>query len=126
MKLPARATQRFGAAAAVILTLALFRHGGQPQAGQVFQGVFHWLAHLGAYAVIAVAFCYALPRQHWLIAAAIVAAIGIAHEYYEIEAHAHSFESLDALVNAIGSACGAYITNRFTRRRDTATIPKAD
>lgn len=111
---------RNAAISAVILTLGLFVIGGRPEAGQVFQGIYHWLAHLGAYGLIAVAYCLALPRLAWPFIAAMVAGIGAVHEFYEITAHSHDYEYLDALVNGIGATIGALIGWAILRRRTNA------
>lgn len=105
-----------------MLTIGLFVIGGKPEAGQVFKGVFHWLAHLGAYGLIAAVYCFALPRLTWPYIALIVAGIGGVHEFYEITAHGHEFEYLDAAVNGIGASIGAFIGCAVLRRR-TETEP---
>ena len=76
----------------------------------------HWVAHLGTYAVIAAAYAYAFPRLGILGVAAIVAGIGVAHEYYEISAHAHEFETLDAAVNSLGALAGSLAARRLMPR----------
>jgi VanZ family protein len=96
-----------GAFAAIGLTIGLFVVGGRPEAGQIFKGHWHWVAHLLIYALIACAYGLALPRLDILSVAAIVAAIGGFHEFYEIEAHGHDFETADLLVNAAGALIGA-------------------
>jgi VanZ family protein len=101
--------QRPAAALAVALTLGLFVVGGRPEAGQVFQGNLHWLAHLGSYALIALTYALAWPRLGVLAVAGIVAAIGGIHETYEITAHGHDFEIADALVNAAGALLGSLL-----------------
>jgi hypothetical protein len=96
-----------GAFAAIGLTIGLFVVGGRPEAGQIFKGHWHWVAHLLSYALIACAYGLALPRFGILSVAAIVAAIGGIHEFYEIEAHGHDFETADLLVNAAGALFGS-------------------
>lgn len=95
------------AAVAALLTLVLFIVGGRPDAGQDFQGVYHWLAHLGAYWLIAIAYGFALPRLAWPWVGLIVAGIGAIHEVYEITAHHHAMEYADAGINALGAFLGA-------------------
>jgi hypothetical protein len=99
----------FSAAVAIGLTIGLFLVGGRPEAGQIFKGNWHWVAHLSSYALIALAYALALPRFGILTVAAIVAAIGGIHEFYEIEAHGHDFETADFLVNASGSLLGSLL-----------------
>jgi VanZ family protein len=109
--------QRFAAVAAVVLTTALFVIGGRPEAGQVFKGPWHFIAHFGTYAVIAVAYLMAWPRLNFLACAALVAAIGAIHEAYEIEAHGHGFEVADAIVNGAGALFGAFLARWQLRKR---------
>ena len=93
--------------AAVVLTLALFVVGGRPNAGQEFQGVYHWLAHLNTYWLIAVVYGFALPRLAWPLVGLIVACIGATHEFYEITTHHHEMEYADVGINALGAWLGA-------------------
>jgi VanZ family protein len=102
-------SRQFSAIAAIGLTIGLFVVGGRPEAGQVFKGNWHWAAHLLSYALIALAYALALPRISVFSVAAIVAAIGGIHEFYEIEAHGHDFETPDLLVNATGALLGSML-----------------
>ena len=95
--------------AGIALTVGLFVVGGRPEAGQVFKGNWHWVAHVISYALIALAYALALPRLGVLYVAAIVAAIGGIHEIYEIEKHGHDFETADLLVNALGALLGSLL-----------------
>jgi glycine/D-amino acid oxidase-like deaminating enzyme len=100
---------RLSAIAATGLTIGLFVVGGRPEAGQVFTGNAHWVAHLLSYAVIALAYALAMPRLGVLSVMAIVAAVGGIHEVYEIDAHGHPFETVDFLVNAAGAWLGSLL-----------------
>ncbi|HQW20400.1 MAG TPA: hypothetical protein PLI90_06980 [Rhodocyclaceae bacterium] len=102
--------------AAVALTLALFAVGGRPNAGQAFQGMYHWLAHLGIYWLIAVVYGFALPRLAWPLVGLIVAGIGATHEFYEITAHHHEMEYADAGINALGAFLGALARPSLSRQ----------
>ena len=93
--------------AAVALTLALFAVGGRPNAGQAFQGMYHWLAHLGIYWLIAVVYGFALPRLAWPLVGLIVAGIGATHEFYEYA---------DAGINALGAFLGALARPSLSRQ----------
>jgi VanZ family protein len=103
----------FFAAAAIVLTVGLFVVGGRPEAGQIFKGNWHWVAHLFSYALIALAYALALPGFGWLYVAAMVAMIGGIHEFYEIQAHGHDFETADLLVNATGALLGSLLRRAF-------------
>ena len=97
---------RIARTAAVLLTLGLFTIGSVPATGQAFPGALHWVAHLGAYALIACAFGLGWPLRPAALVAAFVAAIGAIHEGSEIFTHSHVFETADAIVNAIGALIG--------------------
>lgn len=100
----------------VALTLGLFIVGGRPEAGQIFHGVYHWLAHLGAYWLIAVVYGFALPRLAWPWVGLIVAGIGGIHEFYEITAHHHPIEYADVGINALGAFLGALARPSLSRQ----------
>jgi VanZ family protein len=102
-------SRQFSAIAAIGLTIGLFVVGGRPEAGHIFKGNWHWVAHLFSYALIASAYALALPGLGMLSVAGIVAAIGGVHEFYEIEAHGHDFETVDVLVNAAGALLGSLL-----------------
>ena len=108
---------------AALLTLGLFVVGGNPEASRLFPGPSHWIAHLGAYALIAAAYARALPRLATLAVAALVALIGIAHEYYEIQSHSHGFEYSDAIVNGLGALVGSLAARGEMRQRPTLGEP---
>ncbi len=101
--------QSVASVSAVVLTLVLFVVGGQPEAGQAFSGIYHVIAHLGVYGLIAIAYGYAFPRAPWLAVALLVAVIGGVHEYFEIEAHRHLLEWGDVRINALGALFGALV-----------------
>jgi uncharacterized membrane protein YccC len=94
---------------AIALTIALFVVGGRPEAGAVFSGAAHTVAHVLVYG--AIAFFYARGFARWpvIAVALLVSAIGCAHEFYEISAHGHTFEFVDAGVNAVGALAGSFI-----------------
>lgn len=96
-------------AAAVLFTAILFTLGSLPATGLAFPGVLHWVAHLAAYALIAFAYGLGWPRQSAILIAALVATIGLIHEFTEIISHSHVFETKDAIVNAIGAMLGVTI-----------------
>ncbi len=93
--------------AAVALTVFLLAASVVPSAGQAAYGNWHWIAHFGAYAVLAILWRRALPRAPALGVAAAAIAFGFAQEAIEIIGHAHGFELADALVDAAGAALGA-------------------
>lgn len=93
-------------ALAIALTVFLFVAGSIPAAGQAFPGVMHWIAHLAAYALIALAYALGWQKQPALLVAGFVAALGAIHEYSEIFTHGHALEIADILVNAIGAGLG--------------------
>jgi hypothetical protein len=107
--------RRLAIAASVALTVVLFVVGGQPDAGRPFVGMYHWLAHLGAYALIGVAYGFAMPRLAWPLVGLLVAALGGIHEYYEITAHDHPLELGDIGINALGGMLGALAKSLFDR-----------
>lgn len=114
---------RFAALAAILMTIGLFVIGGHPQAGLIFTGNYHWLAHFLAYAAIALVYCLAMPGQTWLLPGLIVAGIGAAHEFYEITAHSHDYEYPDALVNGIGAFAGAAFGAFLKRQASSQSSP---
>jgi hypothetical protein len=101
---------------AAALTLLLFIVGGRPEAGQIFHGGYHWLAHLGTFWLIAIVYGFALPRLAWPWVGLIVAAIGGIHEFYEISAHGHPMEYPDVAVNALGAFLGALARPALSRQ----------
>ena len=92
--------------AAIALTVFLLAASVVPAAGQAAYGVWHWIAHFGAYALLAFLWRRALPRAPALALAAAVIAFGFAQEAIEIAGHAHGFELADALVDAAGAVVG--------------------
>ncbi len=102
-------------ATAVLLTLGLFTIGSIPAAGLAFPGVLHWIAHLGAYALLAFACGLGWPLRPAAHMAAVVAAIGAIHEVTEIITHGHAFETEDVIVNAIGALIGVAIQRVMQR-----------
>ena len=101
--------RRTAAFVAIGLTVGLFVIGGRPEAGQVFKGNAHWIAHFASYALIALAYGLAFPSLGVVRGTLIVAAIGGIHEFYEISAHGHDFEIADAIVNAGGALAGSLL-----------------
>lgn len=93
-----------------------------PEAGQLPGGLWHWIAHFGAYAVLAWLWRRALPRAPVLALGAAVIAFGFAQEAIEIAGHAHPFELADALVDAAGALVGVVIAR--TTQRTRAGAPK--
>ncbi|MEO8719425.1 MAG: hypothetical protein ABI423_14505 [Burkholderiales bacterium] len=104
--------------AAIALTLALLGASAIPVAGQLAYGNWHWIAHFGAYAVLAYLWRRALPRALALGVAAAVVAFGFVQEAIEIAGHAHGIELADALVNAAGGALGVAAAHASSRRSD--------
>lgn len=79
-----------------------------PEAGQLAYGLWHWIAHFGAFAVLAWLWRRALPRASALALAAAVIAFGFAQEAIEIAGHAHGFELPDVVVDAAGAVFGIW------------------
>lgn len=96
-------------AAALLLTLGLFTVGSIPAAGLAFPGILHWIAHLGAFALIAFAFGLGWPLRSAAYMIAVVTAIGAVHEITEIFTHSHNLETKDIIVNAVGALIGVAI-----------------
>src|SRR5687768_16352087 len=74
---------------AILLTIGLFVIGGRAGAGSLFKGNIHWIAHFLTYALLAIFYVKAFPKQHAIAIAVIVACIGGLHEAYEIKTHGH-------------------------------------
>ncbi len=106
--------------AAALLTLGLFTVGSIPATGLAFPGVLHWVAHLGAFALMGFAFGLGWPSRPAALMAALVAAIGAIHEVSEIVTHSHAFEADDVIVNAIGALVGVAM------QRAVQQVRKAD
>jgi len=98
-----------------LLILTLFTVGSLPAAGQAFPGIMHWVAHLSAFALIALSFGLGWPRMQATHIAVIVAAIGVFHELTEIITHSHAFETQDAVINSIGALIGVAILGGFRK-----------
>jgi hypothetical protein len=81
----------------------------------VAYGDWHWIAHLGAYAVLAILWRRALPHAPALWIAAAVIAFGFAQEAIEIAGHAHGFELADALVDAAGTVVGVAAAHAISK-----------
>jgi hypothetical protein len=96
-------------AAAMLLTLGLFAVGSFPAAGQAFPGAWHLVAHLAAYALIAVTFGIGWPQRPAAHLVVLVATIGAIHEITEVLTHSHAFETNDLVINAIGALIGVAI-----------------
>jgi hypothetical protein len=94
---------------AIALTIALFVVGGRPEAGAVFSGAAHTVAHFVVYGAIAFFYARGFGRWPFIAVALLVSAIGCVHEFYEITAHGHAFEFVDAGVNACGALVGALL-----------------
>ena|ERR1700674_516352 len=95
---------------AIALTIGVFVLGGQSWSATVIGKAvpsWHYLAHLGSFAVIALSYARALPRNSFLVIASLAAAVGGAHELYQLLTPAHDAELDDFLVNAAGAIFGA-------------------
>ncbi len=119
---------KFARAAAVLLTLGLFTIGSDPATGLAFPGIWHWLAHVAAYALIAFAFGLGWSLRPAAYMVALVAAIGAMHEFTEIITHSHTFETEDVIVNAIGALIGVAIQRSVQRAvtREAAGAPRIE
>lgn len=96
-------------ALAIALTVLLFVAGSFPVAGLAFPGAAHWIAHLAAYAVIAVTYALGWQKQPALLVVGFVAALGTIQECSEIFTHHHALEFADILVDSIGAGIGVAI-----------------
>lgn len=85
------------------MTLIVLWAGIHPGAGEALGSAWHTPAHLVAFALVALAWGYALPTvPRWAIWAGL-ATFGFLHEAMEIATHHHPFELEDAVVDAIGA-----------------------
>jgi hypothetical protein len=94
---------------AIALTIGVFVLGGQSWSAMVIGKAvpsWHYFAHLGSFAVIALSYARALPRSSFLVIASLAAAVGGAHELYQLLTPAHDAELDDFLVNAAGAVFG--------------------
>ncbi len=107
-------------AAAVLLTLGLFTVGSDPSTGLAFPGVWHWIMHLAAFALIGLTFGLGWPLRPAAQLAGVVASIGAIHEITQIITHNHALETNDIIVNAIGALAGIVIQRAVQR------LPKAN
>ena len=101
--------------ATTLLILGLFSIGSLPAAGQLFPGTLHWVAHLAAFALIALSFGLGWQKMPAAYIVLIVASIGFVHELTEIITHNHPFETQDAVIDAIGALIGVAILSMFRK-----------
>jgi len=100
-----------------LLIVMLFTIGSFPAAGLAFPGNSHWIAHLTAYALIALFFGLGWTQRHAVFIALMVAGIGLVHELSEIITHAHAFEANDVIINASGALLGVCILSIIRKYR---------
>jgi hypothetical protein len=108
--MPSIAVDRTYAFVALALTVGVFVLGGQSWSATVIGKAgpsWHYVAHLGSFAVIALSYARALPRTSLLMIAGLATAVGGAHELYQLLTPAHDAELDDFLVNAAGAVLGA-------------------
>jgi VanZ family protein len=110
--------------AAMLLTLSLFAVGSFPAAGQAFPGAWHLVAHLAAYALIALTFGVGWPQRPAAHLVVLVAAIGAIHETSEVLTHSHAFETNDVVINAIGALIGVAIQRAIWAETEWTSIEK--
>ena len=91
---------------AIALTIALLVAGVMPSAGQAFGGELHRKAHLGSFAVLALAWRWSLPRVPVSMVALGVIGFAFLHEAIEIFGHRHPYEIEDVAIDASGALIG--------------------
>jgi hypothetical protein len=94
---------------AIALTIGVFVLGGQSWSATVIGKAvpsWHYVAHLGSFAIIALSYARALPRASFLMIAGLATAVGGVHELYQLFTPAHDAELDDFLVNAAGAIVG--------------------
>ena len=108
--MPSIAVDKPYAFLAIVLTIGVFVLGGQSwSATMIGKAVpsWHYVAHLGSFAVIALSYALALPRTSLLMIASLATVVGGAHELYQLLTPAHDAELDDFLVNTAGAIFGA-------------------
>jgi VanZ family protein len=101
---------------AIALTIALLWASFLPTVGQTFGGDHHLSAHLISFAILALAWTWALTRAHTSIVALFVIGFGFLQEGIEIFGHGHPFEINDVVIDALGAIIGvmlAYVSKRI-------------
>ena len=91
---------------AIALTIALLVASVMPSAGQAFGGELHRRAHLVSFAVLALAWRWALPRVPVSMVALGVVGFAFLHEAIEIFGHRHPYELGDVAIDASGALIG--------------------
>src|SRR5438445_11547852 len=91
--------RRVSLVCAIALTIALLLASVMPSAGQAFGGELHRRAHLVSFAVLALAWRWALPRAPASVVPLGVMAAAALHAPIEIVGHRHPHET-----HAAGSA----------------------
>ena len=91
---------------AIALTIALLVASVMPSAGQAFGGDLHRRAHLVSFAVLALAWRWALPRVPISMVALGVIGFAFLHEAIEIFGHGHAYEMEDVAIDASGALIG--------------------
>lgn len=93
------------------MTLLQLWAAWEPSVGQFAAGRLHLhaLAHVGSYALLAVAWACGLPEVPLIVIALAVIAFGFGQEALEMFGHSHNFERHDVLIDAFGALTGALI-----------------
>jgi VanZ family protein len=91
----------------VAMAIGLFVIASEPNAGRLFHGRWHHVAHFATFALLGGIWTLALPRVPVRHIAAGAVAFGFLHEGLEILGHLHAFELRDAVVNGAGAIVGA-------------------
>jgi hypothetical protein len=94
---------------AIALTIALLLAGVMPSAGQAFGGDLHRRAHLISFAVLALAWRWAVPQVSTSIVALGVVGFAFFHEAIEIFGHGHPYEMEDVVIDACGALTGVIL-----------------
>jgi VanZ family protein len=100
----------------ISLIVLLFTVGSMPAVGEQFSGAAHWMAHLAAYAVIALVFGLGWNKIPAVYVALMIGVVGVIHEVTEIASHGHPFETRDAIVNFLGAVAGSAILTLYKKR----------
>ena len=98
--------RRVSLVCAIALTIALLLASVMPSAGQAFGGELHRRAHLVSFAVLALAWRWALPRAPVSMVALGVIGFAFLHEAIEIFGHRHPYELQDVAIDASGALIG--------------------
>jgi len=91
---------------ALLLTIVLLWAGVAPSASKLEPSRLHHLAHFVSFAVLAIAWSFALPRVPAVLIALSVVGFGLAQEVIEIFGHSHGLELRDVIVDAAGALAG--------------------